>query len=568
MQRYLAAILAADVVEYSRLMGEDAQGTLALLKELRSDVLEPAFSGHRGAIIKRMGDGWLVEFSSAVDAIGCAIDIQERLAGHADIRLRIGVHIGDVTHEEEDIYGDGVNIAARLQAAADPGGIVISEFARRSIDDKLASAFVDLGVLKLKNISRPVTAFGWGMAKPAEAPALPMPAKPSIAVLPFDNMSGDPQQDYFSDGMTEDIITDLSKASGLFVIARNSSFAYKGKSPDIRQVSRELGVKYILEGSIRRAGKRVRINAQLIDGTNGGHVWAERYDRDLEDIFVVQDDVTREIVAALKVNLTAPEAARLEGKTKANPEANDYLYRGRALMLEFRPESLLESRRMLQRSIDLDPGLAQSYANLAIAYYIDRQNGWNGAGDAERDRALELARKAVSLDANDITGFVALALCQLWNGTLEEAEKTARQAIRVNPNSANGYAVLGNCLDYCGRHKEAAEHLRQAFRLDPQQDFFLSQLGRALFAMGEDEEAEASFKSRLVRNPGSDTTRAYLAALYGIQGRTEEARELWREVKKINPDYDPQLARTTLPYKDSSFFDRFYSGLAKAELLD
>ncbi len=568
MQRYLAAILAADVVDYSRLMGEDATGTLAMLKELRSEFLEPAFAEHRGAVIKRMGDGWLVEFASAVDAIACAIRIQEHLASHGKVKLRIGVHIGDVTHEEEDIYGDGVNIAARLQATADPGGIVISEFARRSIDDKLASAFSDLGILKLKNISQPVTAFGWGMTPATEVAALPMPAKPSIAVLPFDNMSGDPEQDYFSDGMTEDIITDLSKASGLFVIARNSSFAYKGKSPDIRQVSRELGVKYILEGSIRRAGKRVRINAQLINGTDGGHVWAERYDRDLEDIFVVQDDVTREIVTALKVNLTPPEAARLEGKTKVNPEANDYLYRGRALILKFQPDALLESRRMLQRSLELDPDQAQAHAYLAIGYFVDHQNGWNGSSIENLEGALGLARKACELDPQDTAGYVALSLCHMWSGALDEAEKTARQAIKVDPNSAHGYSVLGNCLDYSGRHAEGVEMLRRAFRLDPQQEFFLSQLGRASFAMGDDKEAEASFKSRLVRNPASDTTRAYLAALYGIQGRTEEAREVWRELKKINPDYDPQRCRTTLPYTDSVWFDRFYGGLEKAGLLD
>jgi len=580
MERRLAAILAADVVGYTALMGTDEAGTLHRLTDLREKILGPLINEHHGRIVKLMGDGLLVEFASAVDSVACAMAWQDRVAQHEAesdaskiLQFRIGINLGDVIAEDGDIHGDGVNIAARLEGLAEPGGICLSDDIYRHAKGKIEARFEDMGKQDLKNVADPVRVYRVAVERPdATTPAtvvepLPLPDKPSIAMLPFDNMSGDPEQEYFADGMTEDIITDLSKASGLFVIARNSSFAYKEKNPDVRQVCQELGVRYVLEGSVRRAGKRVRINAQLIDGIDSGHIWAERYDRDLEDIFVVQDEVTREIVAALHVELTTPELERREGKGRPNTEAYDYFYRGRACMLKFDPKSTLESRRMFERAIELDPGLAQAYAWLSTGYFIDHINGWNASNTGNLDIAIKLARQACELDQNDAVGYAALSLCLSWHGALEEAEQAARRAIELDPNNPNGYSALGHSLDFSGRHEQAAEMFRQAFRLDPQRDFFLSHLGRALFAMGQYAEAEVNFKRRLFRTPESDTTHAYLAALYGIQERCEEAREVWQRLLEINPDYDPEHSRVTLPYRDSNWFDRFYGGLEKAGLL-
>ncbi len=350
VQRRLAAILAADVVGYSRAMERDEASTLALLKTRRRDVFEPLIAGHQGRIFKELGDALLVEFGSAVNAVQCAAALQEGMAAANDglpeterMLLRIGVNLGDVVIQGSDLYGDGVNVASRLEGLAAPGGVAISDSVHEHVHGRVGIEFVDRGRHEVKNIARPVHVWGWspgaGTALPLDGvhAAPPVPDKPSIAVLPFDNMSGDPEQGYFADGITEDIITDLSKVSGLFVIARNSSFAYKGKAPDIRQVSRELGVRFVLEGSVRRAASRVRITAQMIDGATGGHLWAERYDRDIADIFAVQDEVTRNIVRALKVQLTEGERANRAGRAKIAPKVYDLIVRARQVALQLRP---------------------------------------------------------------------------------------------------------------------------------------------------------------------------------------------------------------------------------------
>ena len=334
IQRRLAAILAADVVGYSRLMERDEASTLTALKARRKEVLDPLIVRHQGRVFKELGDATLAEFGSAVNAVECAAELQQAMAAaNADVPeesrivLRIGVNLGDVMIEGTDLYGDGVNVAARLEGLAEPGGVAISDMVHEHLRGRIGIDFVDRGMHEVKNIQRPVHVWAWspdmsaGDSLKTANGAPTMPSRPSIAVLPFDNMSGDPEQGYFADGITEDIITDLSKVSGLFVIARNSSFAYKGKSPDVRQVSRELGVRYVLEGSVRRAASRIRINAQMIDGATGGHLWAERYDRDLSDIFAVQDEVTRTIVGALKVKLTEGEEARRESAGKDQPRS-------------------------------------------------------------------------------------------------------------------------------------------------------------------------------------------------------------------------------------------------------
>jgi adenylate cyclase len=350
------------------------------------------------------------------------------------------------------------------------------------------------------------------------------------------------------------------------VIARNSSFAYKGQSPDLRQVSRELGVRYVLEGSVRKAGGRVRINAQMIDGPTGGHLWAERYDRDLEDIFAVQDEVTLNIVEALKVELTSGEQTRLEGRDKVNPEAYDHLVRARNCAYRFTADSMYECRETAERALELDPDLAQAYAMLSLVHSTEYANGWNQAGPDSLDQAKALAKKAIEVDGNEPMGHHALALSHMWMRDLEAAERTAERLLEIDPNFAGGYVALGNARDYAGAHESAIGLFEQALRLDPQYDLALQFLGRAQFGLKRYEAAEASFKRRLIHKPGSDMTRAFLASLYGHLGRLDEARQLWRELMEINPDYSVAHIRRVLPFRDPAWFDHFTEGLEKAGL--
>jgi len=408
LERRLVAILAADVVGYTALMGADEAGTLRRLMELRHDILEPLITEYHGRIVKLMGDGLLVEFASVVDSVDCAVAWQDNVGVHEAegdedkrFRFRIGINLGDVIVEGDDIHGDGVNIAARLEGLADPGGICLSGDAYRQVKGKTEAVFEDMGAQDLKNVAEPVRIYRIAMAgtppvstAPPALPSgrdepLPLPDKPSIAVLPFANMSNDPGQEYFSDGITEDIITDLSKVSGLFVIARNSTFIYKGKAVNIPDVCRELGVRFALEGSVRKAGNRVRITAQLIDGSSGGHLWAERYDRDLTDIFEVQDEVTQQIVAALKVTLSAAEESLIaDGGTK-NVEAHDLFLRGRGLVFGIKKDREMfdRSTACFRRAIELDPDYADPYAGLGMVYMLDHQNRWSDTPETSLDEA-------------------------------------------------------------------------------------------------------------------------------------------------------------------------------------
>ncbi len=577
--RRLAAILAADMVGYSRLMGADEVGTIARQKALHREAIDPAIAEHGGRVFKTTGDGLLVEFPSVVDAVSCAVAVQTNLAGHeADrpeegrMRYRIGINLGDIVIEGDDILGDGVNIAARLETLAEAGGICISGDVYRQVRNKLDLEFEDLGERRVKNIAEPVRTYRVALAATGGKPAAPagdrpaLPDKPSIAVLPFTNMSQDPEQEYFADGITEDIITDLSKISGLFVIARNSTFAYKGQSPDLRQVSRELGVRYVLEGSVRKAGGRVRINAQMIDGPTGGHLWAERYDRDLEDIFAVQDEVTLNIVEALKVQLTVGEQTRLESRDKVDPEAYDHMVRGRNCLYQFTSDSMCECRGAIERALELDPELAQAYATLSLVHSTEYANGWNRAGPEILTRAIELARKAIRVDGSEPQGYHALAVAHMWMRNLEEAERAAARTLELDPNFAGGYVALGTVRDYAGAHESAIGLFERALRLDPQFDLTLQFLGRAQFGLKRYEAAEASFKRRLIHTPRSDSTRGFLASLYGHLGRLDEARQVWREIMEINPDYTIAHVRRVLPYRDPAWFDHFTEGLEKAGL--
>jgi adenylate cyclase len=565
--------MSADIVGYSRLMGQSESGTLARLKAARAEVVDPAIAEFNGRIVKTTGDGLLVEFSSAVDAVQCGIAVQTAMAGRAEgagdgklLQYRIGVHVGDIIIDGEDIFGDGVNIAARIEGLAAPGGVAISDAVNQHVRGRIESAFSDRGDQAAKNIDHPIHVWGWspGAAAIASLEEPPLPEKPSIAVLPFDNMSGDPEQGYFADGITEDIITDLSKVSGLFVIARNSSFAYKGKAPDIRQVSRELGVRYVLEGSVRRAADRIRINAQMIDGPTGGHLWAERYDRDLEDIFEVQDEVTRTIVGALKVQLTAGEEAERGGRGKVDPEAYDLLVRSRQTMLQLRPEAAVEARRMLERVIAIDPGVALAYARLSMITFGEFVNRWNDATDESLTRAIELAKKALEIDEKEPQAHIASALALSWLQRLDEADRAAERAVELDPNFADAYACLGSVREYQGRAEEALPLYTRCHRLDPQFDMALHFLGRSLLALGRLEEAELAFNRRLALAPHSDMTRFYLACIYGRTGRQEEARALWQEVLEINPKFSVKHLQQSLPFADPGWLDPNLEGLRQA----
>jgi adenylate cyclase len=433
VNRKLAAILAADVVGYSRLMAADEAGTLAALKRHRETIFDPAVAAHNGRVVKLIGDGAIVEFASVVDAVNCALSVQrsgapapDRGAAQSAIVLRIGINLGDVITDGEDIYGDGVNIAARLEPLAEPGGVCISSIVNESIGNRIDIRLQDGGEVTVKNIDRPIRIWRWQPGSPAansRQPNAPNPAAKaataSIAVLPFINMSGDAEQEYFSDGISEDIITDLSKIAGLIVIARNSSFTYKGRSVDVRAIGRELGVRSVLEGSIRRAGQRVRITAQLIDAETGGHIWADRYDRDLTDIFEVQDDVTRRIVNALKVTLSPAEKARLAESEPSNIDAYDSFLRGRELMhgKEKNRATFEGAIRFLRNALTLDQNYSQAYACLAFAHIFDYQNRWSDDPDNSLKLAKQYAQQASKTTRTSPWGIVSPAWPRCSNET-------------------------------------------------------------------------------------------------------------------------------------------------------
>ena len=496
VNRKLAAILAADVVGYSRLMGADEEGTLSALKQHRQSVFDPAVAAHNGRIVKLIGDGTIVEFGSVVDAVNCAVSVQRSDGTLPDealrqprIVLRIGINLGDVIIEGDDIYGDGVNIAARLEPLAEPGGICVSSIVNESIGNRIDVRFKDAGDISVKNIDRPIRVWKWhpsatpDVAKPngnrADKP-LPNVATASIAILPFTNMSGDPEQEYFSDGISEDIITDLSKIAGLTVIARNSSFTYKGRSVDIRAVGRELGVQSVLEGSIRRAGNRVRITAQLIDATNGAHLWADRYDRDLTDIFEVQDDVTHRIVDALKITLSPAEKERLADTETSNVAAYDCVLRGREFMLakDKNLETFREAIKYFKQALEHDPNYSVAYACLGFGYMFDYQNRWTEDPDSSLPIAKEYARQAIEKDPNEPLARCVSALAASYEKDLDRAEAEIDAALALNPSLALAHNLRGTIRTFSGQPLEAIPEIEQAMRLDPAAERPISSLPR------------------------------------------------------------------------------------------
>jgi adenylate cyclase len=572
-RRRLAAILAADVVGYSRLMGADEAGALVALRAMFADVFNPAVAAHDGRVFKLLGDGALVEFGSAVDAVDCGLAIQRRLADAGGLTLRIGINLGDIVIEGNDIFGDGVNVAARLEPLAPHGGLLVSDSVHAQIAGKIEVAFDDCGEVALKNIATPVRVWSWGGAMLPQRREVAMPDnKPGIAVLPFTNMSGDPEQEYFSDGISEDIITDLSKVSGLMVVARNSSFAYKGKSPDIRDVGRELGVASVLEGSIRRAGNKARITAQLIDAATGGHLWAERYDRDLTDIFAVQDEVTRQIVDVLKVKLLPTDQIALTKGRIPNIAAHDLALKGRDLHMQlfFQPEN---PRAIFEKAVDcyeqaiaLDPGYALPHAGLSLIYNMESQNQWKGVPDALR-LSMTLAQKAVALEGDDAYARLALSINALFAGDVATAQREAQVALDLNPNFASAYSALGNAEIFLGDPMAGMPYFNIAMRLDPAYKAqTLHFVGLAQLLAKQYDAAAETFRERIRLVPGTDMSRSYFASTLGHLGALDEARAVWAELMAIKPSYSLDAHLGRLPWHSPADEANIREGLARAGL--
>ena len=485
VERRLAAILAADVAGYSRLMGADEEGVLARLKAVRKSLVDPTIAAHRGRMVKTTGDGMLVEFASAVDAARCAIEVQRGMAEQnaavpevGRLEYRIGIHVGDIIVDENDIFGDGVNIAARLEGIAEPGGVCISDDAQRQIRGKVDTAFEDIGPQKLKNIAEPMRAWRLRMnasgsaAVPIEPPvestrAPAPPDKPSIAVLPFQNMSGDPQQEYFVDGIAEDVLTTLSKIQELLVIDRNSSFVFKGQARDIREIGRMLGARYVLEGSVRKAGNRVRLAAQLIDSLNCGHVWADRFEGDLDDVFELQDRITQDIVAALEVRLTFGEEVRVWRKRSGSPLVYEHFLKGRTLYVNFAKHTHAQARSELERALAINPVYTPALSLLGFVLTDQARFGWEKDEATTYEAALQCAARALAVDPDSGDAYVALGYTRLFQRRHDEALAAGEKAIALSPNGAGAYHMAGMFHGYAGDFRKAAEYEKQAQRLSP-----------------------------------------------------------------------------------------------------
>jgi TolB-like protein/class 3 adenylate cyclase/Tfp pilus assembly protein PilF len=594
-QRKLAAIVAADVVGYSRLMGRDESGTLARLRRNRSEHLNPVLTKYGGRLVKLTGDGALVEFASAVDALSAAIEFQQAMAEansdlSADTALvfRMGLHLGDLIVDGDDLYGDGVNVAARLEGEAPVGGILISRNVRDAVAGRVKATFEDLGGLSLKNIERPIRAFrvhwealDWRTQAATEAqvaPAvalqssptpLPLPDKPSIAVLPFQNMSGDPEQEYFADGMVEDIITALSRTQALFVIARNSSFAYKGKSPDIRQVGRELGVRYVLEGSVRRAGNRVRISGQLIDALTGVHIWADRIDGGLEEIFELQDLVTSHVVSAISPALERAEIERAKRKV-GNLQAYDFYLRGLAALYRFTEDTSLEALSLFQRAVELNPEFALAYATQAFCHVGRVSMAWDADRAQEATEAERVSRLALSLDRNDarVLGFSGHAL-RFLGRHFEEGQALLEQAVRTDPNYAWGWAWLGATKNSIGQAEAAIKDLERAFRLSPIDTMiFLPQGQMAIshYLCGHYDEA-ASWRTIALQSRANHLTALrVLVASHAMAGDIDAARQACSAYQQSDPAARVSNVNVRLTFRRNEDIEKFKEGLRRAGL--
>jgi adenylate cyclase len=551
VERRLAAILAADVVGYSRLVSADEADALSRLSKLRRDIIEPNIVGHSGRLFKIMGDGFLAEFASAVQAVSCAVAIQKETEAAASdfdddqkMRLRIGIHVGDVMVEGEDLMGDGINIAARLEGIAAAGGISISRAVHDQVRDRIKITFEDKGEVALKNIARPVQVFAVGGANSAVSvkatpPALALPDKPSIAVLPFQNMSGDPEQEYFADGMVEDIITALSRFKWLFVIARNSTFTYKGRSVDIRQVGRELGVRYVLEGSVRRATDRVRITAQLIDAETRAHIWADRYDRAVDDIFALQDEITLSTVAAIEPSLRQAEINRAKRKRPENLDAYDLLLRATPLVDTGMPEGASQAVPLLERALLLEPNYALAHGQTAFCNEILYLRA--GRREDNRTAAIQHAHTAVALGPDDAPALVYAAIAiGLVEHNRSLALETFEAAIAISPSAAWAYSWGALILGWGGEAERAIEWGERGIRLSPLDPWITAALhGICMghFLRGRYEDAAAAAQRAIRSKPGFSVSHMFLAAALAKLGRMEDASAAAERVIQLQPNF-------------------------------
>ncbi len=574
--RRLTTILAADVVGYSRLMAADESGTLAALISHRKELIEPKIAEFKGRTVKLMGDGTLMEFGSVVDAVRFAAEIQSamrernsRVPEDRRIVYRFGINIGDIIVDDEDIYGDGVNVAARLQELAKPGGVCVSRSVYNQTRGKVQLGFEDLGEKKLKNIPEPVRVYAVLLEQPSVFDALPpLPDKPSIAVMAFDNMSGDPEQEYFADGIAEDIITNLSRVHWLFVIARNSSFIFKGQSVDTQDVARKLGVRYLLEGSVRKAANRVRITVQLIDAKSRSHLWAERYDRELEDIFAVQDEITQSVAAAIEPRLLAAEGLRSETRSPDDIDAWDLVMRALAKFWRATRTDNREAIELLQQAVERYPDYGPAHSMLAFALSLSGHIGWIPLDDVRR-LARPMARRAAGIDDADPWAHMSLGYLHVIDRQTDRAVAEFNRAIELNANFAEAYGFLGGALAQGGRSEEAIPELERAIRLsphDPYNAYFIHAIGFAHYLEGRYEQAvDWSRRSAQMRPEFISAQRIYCASL-AQHGSIDEAKAVMSRIRELQPDISRSLLEHIIPISRPGDMAHYLEGLSKAGL--
>ncbi len=574
VQRRLAAILAADVAGYSRLMGGDEEGTFAALTAHLAELIEPCIAEHRGRVVKTTGDGLLAEFASVVDALRCAVAFQEGMRERNSdipenrrIEFRIGINLGDIIVEDDDIYGDGVNVAARLEALAEPGGICLSGDAYRHVKDKVDAAFADMGEQRVKNIAEPVHAYRVVLANAAgdDSPAAALLERPAVAVLPFTNLSGDPEQEYLSDGLTEDIITALAAWRSFPVIARNSTFAYKGQSPDVREVAGKLGARYVLEGSVRRAENRLRITAQLIDATTGHHIWADKFDRDMSDLFELQDEITQRIAALVEPKLQQAER-KLSAMTKPkNLDAWDCYQRGMALYYRFTKEDNARARGMFERARELDPTYSQAFTGLASTHQIDVLLEFTDRREESIAKLFEAARQAVALDDADSMAHVMLCLACRWARKHDLAVTEAEEAVELTPSNMFAQYHLGTVQDLAGEPEKGIANMKLGFQLNPQDPrihFFFSVLARAHLNARQYEQAVTWARKAIHRAP--DHARAHTILAIGLAhlGQQVEARAALDKCERIRPGFAERWV-SLRQYRSAADNEHLFDGLRK-----
>ncbi len=583
MERRLAAILAADVAGYSKLMHSDEDATLKAWWSARKAIVDPLIAEHGGRIVKHTGDGFLAEFRTALSATNCAIAIQKQMNDRdatipeeKQLRFRMGINLADIVDDSEDIHGDGVNIAARLEAISDPGGICVTGDVYNQVHHKVDDTFEDLGEQSVKNIAEPVRVWRWVNRSFSRADAFdtteppPFPDKTSIAVLPFANMSADTEQEFFADGITEDLITMLSNILGMFVVSRNSCFRYKGKSVDLQRVAGELGVRYVLEGSVRKAANRVRVTAQLIDAATGSHVWADRYDRDLTDVFGVQDDITANVVKALQVTLLEGEQARVWHRSTNNLEAWSCLTRAKA---HFEEHLTVEENRagiaLLERAVELDPNYASAWTWLG--WLLSHGVRWRSTDDpdAVMARAAQCAETALALDDGLAETHMLLALVHLLRRDFDKGIAHAERGVKLGPSNAEVTALLALSLTWAGRPEEALAWVEKAMRLSPMYSpWFIVVKAHALRLLGRFDEALKTYKDAIAATPGYVPPHIGLTLCYAEMGRGHDAREQARELLSLEPQFSIAHYLSTPGYKDKALTERSASALRQAGLPD